>query len=252
MHVVHQVRAGMDNTFYMVGDDQRKEGVVIDPFDGDSALKAVERIGWRPLGVINTHGHWDHVGGNDALREQFGISMHAHPLEEVPHASALDKQIDIAGVTYDVLHTPGHRPGHVCLRGAGNLFTGDTLFVAGSGNPRFGGDVNDLYESFWFLAGQDDDLWIHPGHDYAAKNLSFSRQWEPDNPAIDEAVRHFKDLADRGETHRSRLGDEKRWNLFFRLDSAELRRNLQKAGHIEADAGDAEVFKALRELRNTF
>lgn len=252
MHVVHQIRAGMDNTFYMVGDSERQRGVLIDPFDGDSALTAVERIGWRPEAVINTHGHWDHVGGNDAIRERYDVPIYAHPLEEVPHAQPLGERVDMVGVAYDVLHTPGHRPGHVCLRGAGNIFTGDTLFVAGSGNPRFGGNVDDLYQSFRFLADQSDDLWMHPGHDYAAKNLSFSKEWEPGNPALDDAIRHFEALADSGDTHRSRLRDEKRWNLFFRLDSPEVRTNLAAAGHIQPGATDADVFRTLRELRNNF
>jgi hydroxyacylglutathione hydrolase len=249
---VHQINAGMDNTFYLAGDPGKKEGVLIDPFDGESALRAVEQSEWRVQAIINTHGHWDHVGGNDAVRERFGVPIFAHPLEEVPHAQPISENVILGSSTFRVLHTPGHRPGHICLLGEGCLFTGDTLFVAGCGNPKFGGNVDQLFESFKRLATLDESTWIYPGHNYASKNLLFSATWEPDNAAVAEGETHFTKASLRGEVHRSKLVDEKRWNLFFRLHSPALRERLVAEGKIVTEADDRTVFHTLRELRNSF
>ncbi len=252
MHVVHQFQAGIDNTFYAVGDDELREGFLIDPFDASSVLKALDELGWKVTGVINTHGHWDHVGGNDTVRERCNATIYAHPQEEVPFSTPIGNTVDIAGTTYEVLRTPGHRPGHVCLRGGGNLFTGDTLFTAGCGNPKFGGNVDDLFDSLMRLRALDDDLIVYPGHNYAEKNLGFAAEWEPDNGAIAEAREKFREDAEAGRPHCSTIGGEKRWNPFFRLDSRELRANLARGGHIAPDADDRTVFHVLRGLRNRY
>lgn len=252
MFTVHQINAGMDNTFYFAGDAERREGVLIDPFDADSALMAVDKVGWEVQAVVNTHGHWDHVGGNAAIREKFAVPVFAHPLEAVPESIPLGDTVTLGRSRFQVLHTPGHRPGHVCLLGEGVVFTGDTLFVAGCGNPKFGGDPAQLYESFVRLARLPDATWVYPGHNYAGKNLAFAAAWEPDNPAVAEGEAKFTKETFRGDVHRSTIGDEKRWNLFFRFGSPTLRRNLAAAGHIGPGATDRDVFLALRGLRNTF
>ncbi len=252
MHEVHQIRAGFDNTFYLAGDAARRTGVLIDPFDGDSALQALERLGWTPTAVINTHGHWDHVGGNDAVRERYGVPIYAHPLEEVPHSLPLEQTVTLAGTDYQVLHTPGHRPGHVFLYGAGNVFVGDTLFIAGSGNPNFGGDVDALYETFVRLAALPDDTRVLPGHDYAAKNLRFSLAREPENAAVIEAARARYAAEPEAALHATTIGDEKRWNVFLRLAEPAVRSRLVSEGHVAAADDERAVFRALRGLRNTF
>lgn len=252
MHTVHQVQAGLDNTFYLIGDQERRVCIVIDPFDGESALSALEQFGWRPLAVYNTHGHWDHTGGNEAIMQRFGCPVFARSEEGVPGARPLSHEADFVGVTYKVLHTPGHRPGHVCFWGEGNLFTGDTVFVAGCGNAKYGGDPGQLYLSFQRLAELPGHTRIYPGHDYAEKNLVFARTREPSNAAMAEAEAWFRRQRLAGQPHVTTLDAEKRWNPFFRLQSVEIRERLVDEGVISMGASDRETFLALRRLRDQF
>ena len=84
-----------------------------------------------------------------------------------------------------MLDTPGHTMSHICVRSHGDtpaLFCGDTLFNAGAGNCHNGGHPNELYNTFVSqLAKLPEETLIYPGHDYIARNLSFTLDREPDN-----------------------------------------------------------------------
>lgn len=133
----------VDNNVWLVGDDD--EVVVIDAaHDADAIVAAV---GERTLrAVICTHGHNDHVNAAPAVAAATGAPIWLHPDDRVlwdmthpdraPDADLVDGQrLEVAGTTLEVLHTPGHAPGAVCLHAAelGALFSGDTLFQGGPG-----------------------------------------------------------------------------------------------------------------------
>jgi glyoxylase-like metal-dependent hydrolase (beta-lactamase superfamily II) len=133
----------VDNNVWLVGDDS--ECVVIDaPHDADAILDAVN--GRHLRAIICTHAHDDHVNVAPAVAEVTGapILLHiadrvlwdmVHPEREPDAYLADDMSIDVAGTTLQVLHTPGHAPGAVCLYAPdlGVLFSGDTLFQGGPG-----------------------------------------------------------------------------------------------------------------------
>jgi glyoxylase-like metal-dependent hydrolase (beta-lactamase superfamily II) len=133
----------VDNNVWVIGDD--RECVVIDAPHDVEAIRAV--IGHRRLqGILCTHAHDDHVRVAPALREATGAPVLLHPADrpvwELTHPDLLwdadlfdGQELDVAGATLTVLHTPGHAPGAVCfyVQALGAVFTGDTLFNGGPG-----------------------------------------------------------------------------------------------------------------------
>ena len=166
----------VDNNVWVVGDDA--ECVVIDaPHDVDAILAVV---GERTLrAIVCTHAHDDHVRVAPALRERTGAPILLHPddrpLWELTHPDLLwdadltDGQVlEVGGMRLEVLHTPGHAPGAVCLHLAdhGCVFTGDTLFRGGPGaTGRSFSDRPTLEDSIRRrLFALPDQTIVHTGH----------------------------------------------------------------------------------------
>ncbi len=166
----------VDNNVWVVGDDT--ECVVIDaPHDVDAILAVV---GSRTLkAIVCTHAHDDHVRVAPALREATGAPILLHPDDqpvwELTHPDALwdvdladGQTIEVGGITLEVLHTPGHAPGAVCLYAAdhGCVFTGDTLFQGGPGaTGRSFSDRGTIEESIRArLFALPDETVVHTGH----------------------------------------------------------------------------------------
>jgi glyoxylase-like metal-dependent hydrolase (beta-lactamase superfamily II) len=166
----------VDNNVWVVGDDE--ECVVIDaPHDVDGILAVVgER---RVKAILCTHAHDDHVRVAPALRQRVTAPILLHPddrpLWELTHTDELwdadlsdGQEIEVAGTTLRVLHTPGHAPGAVCFvaDGLGCVFTGDTLFRGGPGaTGRSYSDADVLVGSIRDrLFTLPDDTVVHTGH----------------------------------------------------------------------------------------
>ncbi|WP_262847558.1 MBL fold metallo-hydrolase [Mumia quercus] len=166
----------VDNNVWVVGDDS--ECVVIDaPHDVDAILAVV---GDRTVkAIVCTHAHDDHVRVAPALRERVGAPIFLHPADkplwELTHADELwdvdltdGQRIPVGGTTLEVLHTPGHAPGAVCLYVAdlGVVFTGDTLFEGGPGaTGRSYSDRPTIEDSIRTrLFALPDETVVHTGH----------------------------------------------------------------------------------------
>jgi glyoxylase-like metal-dependent hydrolase (beta-lactamase superfamily II) len=166
----------VDNNVWVVGDDE--ECVVIDaPHD---AGKILEVVGDRRLvGVLCTHAHDDHVRVAPALRQATGAPVLLHPADrplwELTHPDSLwdadlfdGQELDVAGTTLTVLHTPGHAPGAVCfyVQSLGAVFTGDTLFNGGPGaTGRSFSDHPTILESIRTrLLTLPPETVVHTGH----------------------------------------------------------------------------------------
>lgn len=164
------------------------EVLIVDPGSNDPAIsETLEARGVTPLAIVNTHGHIDHIGGVAALKARYGIPFYLHGGDAalVRRAAlyraffkAADKfetpaidhdlcsgEIEIGPFRVEIIETPGHSEGGVCLRIGSDLFTGDTLFARGHGGTRLpGGNAPALERSFALLRGLDPALTIHPGH----------------------------------------------------------------------------------------
>ncbi|MDR1669011.1 MAG: MBL fold metallo-hydrolase [Oscillospiraceae bacterium] len=190
---------------YIVSDPQTREAAVVDP--GDSAKLILGRIQADNLSVRTiflTHGHFDHILALDEVRRATGAKAVIHeadaaylreralsgpfrgvspPVTEADVLTREGETFPLGAFTFEVLHTPGHTPGSICLRVAapgggknGVLFTGDTLFEDDCGRCDLpGGDYGAMLASLRRLAALDGDYVVFPGHDVST-TLSRERE----------------------------------------------------------------------------
>jgi glyoxylase-like metal-dependent hydrolase (beta-lactamase superfamily II) len=163
---------------YIVADEQTKVCAVVDPGGQGRELAGwLGEQGLTPRYVFLTHGHFDHVGGVKQLAEAFpGLPVYLHPADTklTPELSRGlwwtdfyedGDTLSMDGVSFRVLHTPGHTPGSVCLRIDDKLFSGDTLFEGSCGRTDLpGGSWPEILKSLKRLAAVSEDLRVFPGH----------------------------------------------------------------------------------------
>ena len=186
--IIKQLEIGyMENFCYLVGCDNTRKALVIDPGDDiDQILAAAEKEGLEIVTIVNTHGHGDHTAGNANLKELTGARIFIHVLDadNYPEADVLlneEKTLQLGDITFDIIHTPGHTPGGICLFAQGNLFTGDTLFVGDSGRTDLAdGHRPTLGKSIRRLMEMPDDTIVWPGHNYGPMPSS-TIGWEKRN-----------------------------------------------------------------------
>ncbi len=175
---VHQIQVGnMQNFTYVVEDDDTNEGIVIDPsWDLDQIEQVITRNDLKIKYIVNTHHHFDHTLGNDALAKSIGAKIIQHEASEL-HNDITVKDGDVINFGNSelrVLHTSGHSKDSICLIGDGKIFSGDTLFVGNCGRIDLpGGSAKELYHSlFDVLYHLDENLTLYPGHNYGTSATS--------------------------------------------------------------------------------
>ncbi len=250
------------NFNYLIACPETGEALAIDPLDHKKCLGYAKDQGWDIIGIVNTHEHGDHTGGNRKMVAATGAQVLAHhrARSAIPEMSRGLKAGDVikAGKTVEleVLDTPGHTMSHVCLLSHTQtpaLFSGDTLFNAGAGNCHNGGHPKELYETFvQQLVQLTDSTLIYPGHDYLHNNLEFTLDREPDNQAAKSLLAETAKQNPEKALATS-LAQEKEINTFFRLQSPQVIEQLQlKFPEIGDAPGPQTVFLKLRELRNNW
>lgn len=195
---LQQIKVGFMEVFcYLVGCPETKECLVIDPAgDEERVVKLIQEKGFSLKRIVNTHGHADHTCGNARVKELTGSKIVMHPLDDRLFNSSEGRQmalqmgfspsppadehvedgdrIHVGRVSLEVIHTPGHSPGGICLLGDGNLFTGDTLFVGAIGRTDLpGASMRQFMESIRTrLLTLPGETVVWPGHDYGMKPSS--------------------------------------------------------------------------------
>jgi len=184
---------------YIVIDERTRSCAVVDPgATGEAVADWLEKEGLQPRYVLLTHGHYDHVGGVAGLRQRYaGIPVYVHEADthltpqlcmglEWTHHYDEGDTLKMDGVTFRVLHTPGHTPGSVCLLAEDALLSGDTLFAGSCGRTDFpGGSWSQMQDSLNRLSQLEGDLRVLPGH---MEDSTLDRE-RKHNPYMKEATK---------------------------------------------------------------
>ena len=167
MVTVLHVPAFADNYIWLLRAGDRT--AIVDPGDAQPVVEALERERLRPVAILCTHHHHDHVGGITALAERYRVPVYGPATESIPgmtHARNDGEQVELPelGLSFDVIGTPGHTLGQINYYGAGMLFCGDTLFSAGCGR-LFEGTAEQMHASLSRLAALPEDTRMYCGHE---------------------------------------------------------------------------------------
>ncbi|MDY0022259.1 hydroxyacylglutathione hydrolase [Arenimonas caeni] len=229
--------------------------VVVDPGDAAPVLEAAAR-GLRPVAVLLTHHHADHVGGVEAVLARFPVPCYGPDDPRIPAAAIRvgdGDRVDVPalGLGFDVIAVPGHTRSHIAFHGGGALFCGDTLFSLGCGR-LFEGTPAQMLASLDRLAALPGDTRVCCAHEYTEANGRFARAAEPENAARDERLAEVAARRARGEPSLpSTLAGERACNPFLRVDAPGVLAGL--AARLGQAPGDrAEAFAALRAWKDGF
>jgi glyoxylase-like metal-dependent hydrolase (beta-lactamase superfamily II) len=178
----------LENNCFIIVDDGVKECFITDPGDEpDRLMDYVSENSLRVKYLVCTHAHFDHVGALPELQKETGAKIIMHkadlPIYERSHEHAVmwgfeiaplpqpdifvsdGDKITVGNLNFEILHTPGHSPGGICVYGEGIVVTGDTLFAGSVGRTDLpGGDIMQLRSSFRRLMTLSDGVRVLPGH----------------------------------------------------------------------------------------
>lgn len=251
---VHMFPCLSDNYGYLVHDPATGMTATIDTPEAAAIDAALTERGWRLTHILNTHHHFDHAGGNEALKAKWHCTVvgAANDAERIPGIDvrvADGDQVQLGSATATVLEVPGHTSGHIAyyFADAGVVFVGDTLFALGCGR-LFEGTPAQMWNSLQKLMALPDDTVVYCAHEYTQSNAAFALSVEPGNQALVARADEVARLRAHGKpTVPSTIGLEKATNPFLRARSGELQQHLGLVG-----AAAVDVFAETRRRKDHF
>lgn len=217
-----------DNYGFLVHDSESGQTATIDTPDAGEIMRQAQMAGWTLTHIWNTHHHWDHTGGNAAIKDALGVSI-IGPKAEAAKIPGIDMSVGegdavrLGKYEAKVFDTPAHTLGHIAYHFAGErvIFVGDTLFALGCGR-LFEGSPAQMWAAMQRFAALPADTKVYCAHEYTLSNAAFAVTVEPDNPDLLDYIKTAKAKRDKNEpTVPTTIGAEIAANPFMRAGSAE-------------------------------
>jgi len=217
-----------DNYSYLIIDKENSTACVIDPSEAEPIIEYLENNKIKLKFILNTHHHYDHVGGNQKLKKKYGASVVGYrgDKERIPEIDILinDQETWIyKNFEAKIIHIPGHTLGHICFyfHKEESVFTGDTLFSLGCGRI-FEGTYSQMFNSLIKLKKLPQSTKIYCGHEYTKKNSDFCLLHDINNQNLKAKINDIDIKLKAGlPTIPSTIKDELECNIFLRSDNVE-------------------------------
>ena len=220
--LVETIRCLEDNFSYILI-DQNKNACVIDPSESEPIINFVEKNNIKIKYILNTHHHFEHIGGNKDIKKKYNAKIVAYKndLHRIPDVdiSLKNNQIWTAeNFKSKIIHIPGHTNGHICFffENEKIAFTGDTLFSLGCGRI-FEGTYEEMFSSLKKLKELPKETKIYCGHEYTLKNSEFCLKYDKNNKRLQKKINEIKNKVNNNvPTVPSTIEDEIACNIFLR------------------------------------
>ncbi|MDC3114642.1 hydroxyacylglutathione hydrolase [Candidatus Pelagibacter sp.] len=237
---VEIIKCLKDNYSYIIVDEEKQSACVIDPSEAEPIINFVENKKIHLKYILNTHHHYDHVGGNLALKERYNAKIvgFKNDKDRIPGIDDFVKNNQIwKGDNFQakIFHVPGHTSGHIAYHfyKEKKIFTGDTLFSLGCGRI-FEGTYEEMFNSLNRIKNLSDDTEIYCGHEYTLQNSKFCIYHDSKNLNLKKKIIEVEEKLRKGlPTIPCILKDEIKCNIFLK-------------------AKDLESFSKLRDLKDNF
>ena len=212
-----------DNYSYLVIDKGNNSACIVDPSESEPIIEIIEKKKVNLKFILNTHHHYDHVGGNEILKKKFGAKIIAFKDDKnrIPFVDILLDDNEIwknLNFEFKVFHIPGHTSGHICFYFYKDniVFSGDTLFSLGCGRI-FEGTYEQMYYSLNKFKELPKETKVYCGHEYTLQNSVFCATYDKDNDELNKKILEVKSKRDRNlPTIPSTIGEELACNIFLR------------------------------------
>ena len=229
-----------DNYSYLVIDNKTKSACVVDPGESNPIINFIEKNNINLNFILNTHHHYDHIGGNKELKKKYNAKLIGFygDRDRIPDIDICLKDQETwknKNFELKIFHIPGHTSGHICINFYKEkiLFTGDTLFSLGCGRI-FEGTYEQMFNSLKKIKELPKDTEIYCGHEYTLQNSKFCLANDSKNLKLQEKiVKIQKKLKNGLPTIPTILNDEIECNIFLK-------------------AKDLKSFSKLRDLKDNF